>query len=69
MERILPCEKGQYLVLLPNSHLEEEQVTVLAERVQEYLHREGFRPYYKAGASVTELAENCEELLKPLLTP
>jgi hypothetical protein len=67
LERVLPCERGGYLVLLPRQVLSEEASRSLCEAVSRYLQSQNLRPYYKPSASVVELAQNCDQLVKPLL--
>jgi len=67
LERVLPCNRGGYLVLLPRQVLSEEASRSLCEAVSRYLQSQNLRPYYKPGASVVELAQNCDQLVKPLL--
>ncbi|MCX7980810.1 MAG: hypothetical protein N3A68_07195 [Bacteroidia bacterium] len=69
LERVLPCEKGHYLVLIPRAVLPPKDYQAFRQAVEEALTERGWRPYFKEGASVVELAHNCEELLKPLLKP
>jgi hypothetical protein len=35
--------------------------------VSRYLQSQNLSPYYKPAASVVELAQNCDQLVKPLL--
>jgi len=67
VESALPCERSGYLVILPRQPLPQGQYEALQAAITDELHRQGFRSYYKAGASVVELAQTCDQLLKPLL--
>ena len=69
LERVLPCEKGHYLVLIPREVLPPKEYETFRQAVEETLTQHGWRPYFKEGASVVELAYTCEELIKPLLKP
>jgi len=65
--RVLPCDRGGYLVLIPAQVLSEQDSVSLCEAVSDHLRSQNLRPYYKPGASVVELARNCDQLIKPLL--
>ncbi len=67
LAQALPCNRGGYLVLLPRQVLSEEASRSLCEAVIRYLQSQNVRPHYKPGASVVELAQNCDQLVKPLL--
>jgi hypothetical protein len=67
LAQALPCNRGGYLVLLPRQVLSTEASRSLCEAVSRYLQSQNLRPYYKPGASVVELAQNCDQLVKPLL--
>ncbi len=66
--RVLLCERGGYLVVLPHQPLSPQASQRLRETLIAYLLSQGLHPYGKEGASVVELAQNCDQLLKPLLT-
>jgi hypothetical protein len=67
LAQALPCNRGGYLVLFPRQVLSEEASRSLCEAVSSYLQSQNLSPYYKPGASVVELAQNCDQLVKPLL--
>lgn len=67
LHQVLPCDRGGYLVLIPGQVLSEQASASLREAVSDHLRSQNLSPYYKPGASVVELARNCDQLIKPLL--
>ncbi len=67
LRQVLPCDRGGYLVLIPGQVLSEQASVSLREAVSDHLRSQNLSPHYKPGASVVELAQNCDQLLKPLL--
>lgn len=63
----LLCERGGYIVCLPAQSLSSEAYKTWSSEVERVLAEEGLRAYSKPGAAVTELAQNCDQLLKALL--
>lgn len=69
LDRVLPCEKGHYIVLIPREAFPPDEYESFRQAVADTLAQHGWHPYFKEGASVVELSQNCEELIKPLLKP
>ena len=65
--QVLLCERGGYLVCLPAQALEEKAFSQWVQALHSALSAEGLTLYEKPGASVVELAQNCDQLLKELL--
>lgn len=68
LAQVLPCEQHHYLVCIPHEPVDTKAYHRRAEELHAYIRQQGFTPYLKEGAQVVELAQNCDQLLKPLLT-
>ncbi|MDW8016179.1 MAG: hypothetical protein RMK19_09250 [Bacteroidia bacterium] len=67
LAQVLLCEQHGYLVCIPREPVASQVYERLGEDLHTYLRQQGFIPYLKEGARVVELAQDCDQLVKPLL--
>lgn len=64
---VLLCEQGGYIVCLPVQSLPSDAYESWSREIERGIAGEGLQVYAKPGAAVTELAQNCDQLLKAFL--